>query len=140
MGGVTRALQQPAGILPLVALGAALAGGCAFMAMCLYATGFDYVFDVGGRPLFSWQSFMVPSVSFGTLCGGLVTVLALLFQNRLPRLNHPAFAIPGFARASEDRFFLAFEAAGPRFDPARIEQALARLPNGRPLMVRRVPL
>lgn len=133
-------LERPAGILPLLALGAALAGGIAFMGMCLYATGFDYVFDVGGRPRFSWQAFLVPSVSFGTLCGGLTALLALLFQNRLPRLNHPAFAIPGFCRASEDRFFLALEAAGPRFDPARIEQALARLPQGRPLMVRRVPL
>ncbi|GJD60398.1 quinol:electron acceptor oxidoreductase subunit ActD [Methylobacterium frigidaeris] len=133
-------LGRPAGILQFLALGAALAGGTAFMAMCLYATGFDYVFDVGGRPLFSWQAFLVPSMSFGTLCGGLTTVLALLFQNRLPRLNHPAFAIPGFTKASEDRFFLALEAAGPRFDPARIEQALARLPDGRPLMVRRVPL
>ena len=140
MARVARALGHPAGILPLLALGAALAGGLAFMAMCLYASGIDYVFDVGGRPRFSWQSFMVPSVSFGTLCGGLATVLALLFQNRLPRLNHPAFAIPGFARASEDRFFLALEATGPRFDPARIEGALARLPQGRPLMVRRVPL
>ncbi|MET7245672.1 quinol:electron acceptor oxidoreductase subunit ActD [Methylobacterium sp. EM32] len=134
------ALGRPAGILPPLALGAALLGGIAFMAMCLYATGFDYVFDVGGRPRFSWQAFMVPSVSFGILCGGLTALLALLFQNRLPRLNHPAFAIPGFSRASEDRFFLALEAAGPRFDPARIEQALARLPDGRPLMVRRVPL
>ncbi|WP_053078787.1 quinol:electron acceptor oxidoreductase subunit ActD [Methylobacterium tarhaniae] len=134
------ALGRPAGILPLLALGAALAGGLAFMALCLYASGIDYVFDVGGRPRFSWQAFMVPSVSFGTLCGGLTTVLALLFQNRLPRLNHPAFAIPGFTRASEDRFFLALEAAGPRFDPARIERALARLAEGRPLMIRRVPL
>ncbi|KMO39854.1 polysulfide reductase [Methylobacterium variabile] len=140
MARAADALGRPAGILPLLALGTALAGGTAFMLMCLYASGIDYVFDVGGRPRFSWQAFMVPSVSFGTLCGGLATVLALLFQNRLPRLNHPAFAIPGFTRASEDRFFLALEAAGPRFDPERIERALARLPQGRPLMVRRVPL
>ncbi|UHC18863.1 DUF3341 domain-containing protein [Methylobacterium currus] len=140
MRGAADALGRPAGILPLLAFGAALAGGAAFMAMCLYASGVDYVFDVGGRPRFSWQAFLVPSVSFGTLCGGLTAVVALLFQNRLPRLNHPAFAIPGFTKASEDRFFLALEAAGPRFDPARIEQALARLPEGRPLMVRRVPL
>ncbi|MFH6784134.1 MULTISPECIES: quinol:electron acceptor oxidoreductase subunit ActD [Methylobacterium] len=140
MGRAATLLGRPAGILPLLALGAALLGFVAFMAMCLYASGVDYVFDVGGRPRFSWQAFLVPSVSFGTLCGGLTTVLSLLFQNRLPRLNHPAFAIPGFVRASEDRFFLALEAAGPRFDPARIEQALARLPQGRPLTVRRVPL
>lgn len=140
MRRVAESLGRPAGILPLLALGAALAGGLAFMGLCLYASGVDYVFDVGGRPRFSWPAFLVPSVSFGTLCGGLTALLALLVQNRLPRLNHPAFAIPGFTRASEDRFFLAFEAAGPRFNPARIEQALARLPQGRPLTIRRVPL
>ncbi len=126
-------LGRPAGILPLLALGAALAAASpSWPCASTRPTGFDYVFDVGGRPRFSWQAFLVPSVSFGTLCGGLTALLALLFQNRLPRLNHPAFAIPGFSRASEDRFFLALEAAGPRFDPARIEQALARLPQGRP--------
>ena len=83
MRRVAESLGRPAGILPLLALGAALAGGLAFMGLCLYASGVDYVFDVGGRPRFSWPAFLVPSVSFGTLCGGLTALLALLVQNRL---------------------------------------------------------
>ena len=123
------------------ALGAALAGGAAFYGMCVYATAYGYVFDVGGRPRFSWPSFVVPSLSFAMMCGTLAVLAVFLFVNRLPRLNHPAFNIPGFGRATQDRYFLAAEARGPGFEPARIERLLAALPedSGRPLAVRRVP-
>ena len=123
------------------ALGAALAGGAAFYGMCVYATAYGYVLDVGGRPRFSWPSFVVPSVSFAMLSGTLAVHAVFLFVNRLPRLNHPAFNIEGFERATQGRYFLAAEARGPGFDAERIERQLAALPEGagRPLAIRRVP-
>ena len=36
---------------------AGMAGGAAMFGMCLYATAYDYVFDIGGRPRFSWPAF-----------------------------------------------------------------------------------
>ncbi len=127
-------------ILPY-ALAGALLGGAGFFAMCVYATAYDYVFLIGGRPRLSWPSFVVPSVSFAMLSGCVAIHLALLVLNRLPRLNHPAFNIPGFLRASDDRFFLSAEARGDRFDAGRIERRLAGLPAeaGRPLEIRRIP-
>ncbi|MGU3466080.1 quinol:electron acceptor oxidoreductase subunit ActD [Methylobacterium sp. C33D] len=127
-------------ILPY-ALAGALLGGFGFFAMCIYATAYDYVFLIGGRPRLSWPSYVVPSVSFAMMAGCVAIHLALLVLNRLPRLNHPAFNIPGFLRASEDRFFLSAEARGDRFDAARIERRLATLPAeaGRPLEIRRIP-
>ncbi len=101
-------------ILPY-ALGGAIVGGAAFYGMCIYATAYDYVFLIGGRPRFSWPSFVVPSVSFAMLCGCLAVHAALLVLNRLPRLNHPAFNIPTFERATQDCYFLAAEIDdGPR--------------------------
>lgn len=75
------------------------------------------------------------------MSGTLAVHAVFLFVNRLPRLNHPAFNIPDFERASQDRYFLAAEARGPRFDPERIARRLAALPEGagRPLAIRRVP-
>ena len=106
--------------------------------MCVYATAYGYVFDVGGRPRFSWPSFVVPSVSFAMMSGTLAVHAVFLFVNRLPRLNHPAFNIPGFGRVTQDRYFLAAEARGAGFDAARIERQLAALPEGagRPLAIR----
>ncbi|MCJ2068717.1 DUF3341 domain-containing protein [Methylobacterium sp. J-030] len=127
-------------ILPY-ALAGALLGGAGFFGMCLYATAYDYVFLIGGRPRLSWPSFVVPSISFAMMAGCVAIHLALLVLNRLPRLNHPAFNIPGFLRASDDRFFLTAEARDESFDAERIERRLAGLPAeaGRPLEIRRIP-
>ena len=126
-------------IRPFAILGALLGGG-AFLAMCIYATAFDYTFLIGGRPRFSWPSFVVPSVSFAMMSGTLAIHLALLVLNRLPRLNHPAFNIPGFSRSTVDRYFLSAEAQGDAFDAERIAETLADLPPqaGRPITIRRI--
>lgn len=125
----------------LYALAGALAGGIGFYGMCVYATAYDYVFLIGGRPHFSWPSFVVPSVSFAMLCGCLAVHVALLVLNRLPRLNHPAFNIPDFHRATQDRFFLAAELREDGPEAARMERRLAGLPagGGRPLAMARIP-
>lgn len=65
-----------------------------------------YPIDVGGRPLHSWPAFLPATVAMGLLGAGLGAVLGLLVQARLPRLHHPLFELPVFARASVDRFFL----------------------------------
>lgn len=124
-------------IVPFTVLGALL-GAAVMFAMCSYATIWGYRFNIGGRPLFSWPAFIVPSVSFGALLGTIVTFLLLLTFNRLPRLNHPAFNIPGFGRATADRFFVAVEARDARFDPAAVEAVLAGLVQ-QPRRVCRVP-
>jgi len=127
-------------ILPY-ALAGALLGGAGFYGMCVFATAYDYVFLIGGRPRLSWPSFVVPSISFAMMAGCIAIHLALLVLNRLPRLNHPAFNIPGFLRVSDDRFFLTAEARDDHFDPERLERRLAGLPAeaGRPLEIRRIP-
>ncbi|WP_375462335.1 quinol:electron acceptor oxidoreductase subunit ActD [uncultured Methylobacterium sp.] len=127
-------------IRPYAILGALL-GGAGFFGMCIYATAYDYVFLIGGRPRLSWPSFVVPSLSFAMMSGTIAIHLALLVLNRLPRLNHPAFNIPGFLRTTDDRFFLSAEARGEGFNADRIVRKLANLPAeaGRPLDVRRIP-
>ena len=117
---------------------AGFAGGAAMFGMCLYATGYDYVFDIGGRPRFSWPSFIVPSVSFACLCAGMAVVAAMLVQNRFPRLNHPAFNIPGICRATQDRFFVVAHAHTGSFDPEPAERLFAGLDEPA-LTVTRVP-
>ena len=123
-------------VSPMTLVGVAV-GGASMMGMCVYATAYDYVFDIGGRPLVSWPAFVVPTVSFAMLVGTLATVATLLFQARLPRLNHPAFNIPGIGGATSDRYFLVVEKQHETFNAAVVERAIASLPD-RPLAVHRV--
>jgi Ni/Fe-hydrogenase subunit HybB-like protein len=141
MPRVTRALGLEGRSIRPYALGGALLGGLGFYGMCVYASAYHYVFLIGGRPRFSWPAFVVPSFAFAMMSGVVAIHLALLVLNRLPRLNHAAFNIPGFLRASEDRFFLSVEARGDGFEAERIERRLAGLPAGagRPLEIRRIP-
>jgi hypothetical protein len=122
--------------LRLTGIFAAAAGFAAFFGMCLYATMASYPFIIGDRPVFSWPAFVIPSLSVGTLVGTIAVTLAMLYFNRLPRLNHPAFNIAGFERASGDRYFLTIEARDDRFDPAAVEKFLQ---DTAPLSIQRVP-
>ena len=47
---------------------------------------------------------------------GLTAVAGMMLLNRLPMPYHPLFNVPRFARATQDRFFLAVEATDTRFD------------------------
>ena len=136
--GAATALRLPTEPIHPFALGGILVGGVLMMGMCAWATTTDYVFNIGGRPLFSWPAFVIPCVSFAMLIGTLAVLAALLVLNRQPRLNHPAFNIPHFDRSTQDRFFLAVEARDEGFDPDAVERAFAALPSP-PLVVSRVP-
>ena len=127
--------DQP--IYPFALLGAGL-GAAAMFGMCVYATMLSYRFNIGGRPLFSWPLYIVPSISFAALIGALAVVAALLALSRLPRLNHPAFNIPHFTRVTEERFFIAVESRDDDFDADAVESAIAELAM-QPRNVHRVP-
>lgn len=131
-------LRMPDEHLSWFGFAGVVAGGAGMMGMCLYATVYSYRFNIGGRPLVSWPSYVVPSVSAAMMVGTLVLVAAFLVFNRLPRLNHPAFNIPGFGRVSEDRYVLVVESRDDRFDPGAVERILDRLPQ-QPSRISRVP-
>ncbi len=83
-----------------------------------------YVLDIGGRPPNSWPAFLLPAFEMAVLLGALGALGTLMVQCGLPCLHHPVFEIPGFNRASDDRFFLLIAAADPHYDPARIRHLL----------------
>ena len=50
------------------------------------------------------------------LFSALSMIVAMLWQNGLPRLNYPAFAAERFRLASKDRFFLCIEGRDAAFN------------------------
>jgi hypothetical protein len=89
---------------------AMLAGGLIAAAFAFglqwYSSAIDYPLNSGGRPLNSWQVFLLVPFEVGVFAAALSGVVAFLRSCGLPRLHHPLFEIPGFERATQDRFFL----------------------------------
>jgi hypothetical protein len=99
---------------------AGLFGAVAAWLLQYYAAAIDYPLDVGGRPLDSWPAFVPSAWEICALFTVYAGFLAFLLSSRLPRLFHPIFAVPDFARASQDRFFLCVDARDERFDAERV--------------------
>jgi hypothetical protein len=97
---------------------------------------FDYPLNIGGRPLFSWPSFIVITFELTVLFAALTAVVGMIALNGLPQPYHPLFHSKAFERASRNRFFLCIEAADPRFELAQAKQLLA---STRALQVEEVP-
>ncbi len=106
---------------------ATAAGGLGLAALVYAVEWFSaavaYPFDSGNRPLHSWPVFLLAPFEIGVLAAAVSGFIAFLWLTGLPRLNHPAFEIPGIERASQDGFFLAV--AAPESDARR--QALAEI-------------
>lgn len=115
--GVDEALAHPRTPMATIMLVAGLAGGAGAYFMQWFAAH-DYAYNVGGRPLHSWPSFVPVTFELTVLTAAIVGVLALLALARLPRLDHPMFGVRDFGRASQDRFFLCVRADDPRYETA----------------------
>jgi hypothetical protein len=101
----------------LTVAGGIFGGALAFGAQLYF--NWDFPINVGGRPLYAVPAFLVVTFELTILFAVFACVFGMLALNRLPRLHHPAFSIPDFERASQDRFFLAIEGEDPRFEEAR---------------------
>ncbi len=131
---VAHALGEHPRALPWIAALAGLAGAAVQYGSQVWMNAVDYPLNVGGRPLHSWPAFIPATIIVAILWAGTAAILAFLFTAGLPRLSHPVFAVPGFERASEDRFFLMIGADDPLF-----AEAAAFLQGLAPLAVREVP-
>ena len=121
------ALGLPQTKLPFVVLGGAIVGGLAGYGLQYWASAIAYPFNIGGRPLHSWPSFLVPTFETTILFAALAAVFGMLALNGLPMPYHPVFNDKRFVMASRDRFFLCIEAKDPKFDPAQTRRFLEGL-------------
>jgi hypothetical protein len=67
---------------------------------------YDYPLNVGARPLNSWPVFLLAPFELGVLTAAAAGLISFFRTCGLPRLHNPLFEVPGFERATQDRFFL----------------------------------
>lgn len=124
--GLPEAIGQRGSVLPWVFLIGGISGGVGIYALQYWINIFAYPINIGGRPLHSWPSFILPTFECTILLSSLAGFLGLLALCGLPRLHHPLFEITRFHRASADAFFLCVESRDRHFDPEATREFLLR--------------
>lgn len=107
-------IDSPNFVPPIVLISGFLGAAIAW-SMQYYIAAIDYPTNVGGRPLYSWPSFIPILFELTVLlasCGAFFGTLALC---GFPRPHFPLFNLPQFAEASSGRFFLCIEASDPLY-------------------------
>lgn len=112
--GLDRVLHVPRPNISFAGLAGAIAGASTALLMQFYVN-YDYPLNVGGRPVYAISAFAVVTFELTILFSALAMMIAMLWQNGLPRLNYPVFGAERFHRASRDRFFLCVNADDAKF-------------------------
>lgn len=113
--------------MPLIVLCGGIVGGFTGLALQYWTTVIEYPLNIGGRPLFSWPSFVPVIFELTVLFAALSAVLGMLAMNGLPRPHHPLFGITGFERATQDSFFLAVLTKDSLYDETKTRALLNEL-------------
>jgi hypothetical protein len=105
-------------VLPKLVLAGGLAGMASGFGLQYWASVLEYPMNIGGRPLASWTTFIVPSYELTILFAALTAAIGMIVLNGLPQPYHPVFNVQRFSMASSDKFFLVIEATDPHFGDA----------------------
>jgi hypothetical protein len=105
-------------VLPKLVLAGGLTGMATGFVLQYWASVIEYPMNIGGRPLASWTTFIVPSYELTILFSALTAAIGMIALNGLPQPYHPVFNVKRFSMASSDKFFLVIEATDPKFAAA----------------------
>jgi hypothetical protein len=110
--------------LPYLVLAAGITGTASGLLMQWWMNAIDYPIIISGKPFNSLPADIPVTFELTVLLASLTAFIGMLIANALPRFHHPLFGNARFRKATTDAFFLAIEAADPRFDLAKTEQLL----------------
>ena len=110
--------------LPFLVFGAGITGTTCGLLMQWWMNAVDYPIIISGKPFNSLPADIPVTFELTVLLASLTAFIGMLVLNALPRFHHPLFKNSHFRRVTTDAFFLAIEAADPRFDLAKTEQLL----------------
>ena len=107
--------------LPFIVLVMGLFGAFAGFAMQVWISVEAYPIVFSGKPLFAWQAFVPVTFECGVLFASLGAVFGMFGLNQLPTFYHPCFNSERFLAVTDDKFFIAVEAADPQYDEGTLK-------------------
>jgi Protein of unknown function (DUF3341) len=114
--------------VPLMVLVGGIVGGLTGFGLASWVSAIAYPVNVGGRGLMSWPMFIPVTFELTILIAAFSAMAGWIALSGLPLPYHPVFNVKRFAEhASQDGFFLAIEAADPKFDRGRTFEFLKSL-------------
>lgn len=126
VGDLTEAIGFEENAVPWLTLIGGLLGAASGYGLQLW-TNYAYRIEIGGRPVYAWQSFVLITFELTVLFAVLFAIVGMLLLNRLPRLHHPVFDVAEFHLASRDKFFLVLFSNDEQFHPQRTRHFLEGL-------------
>ena len=116
MHGLDEAMGLKRSILGYIVGIGAVGGASIGLLLQWYVSAVDYPLAISGKPLFSWQAYMIITFVLMVLGGALGSLLGMFHLNRMPSFHHPLFNSEIFEKATDDYFFISIESKDPLFD------------------------
>jgi hypothetical protein len=125
--GLDEAMGIPMTRLPwFVFLGGATGAGVALL-LQWWTNAVNYPFIISAKPLFGLPANIPITFELTVLFAAIGAFVGMLVSSGLPQLYHPLFNVARFKRVTDDRFFVAVEAADPKFERAATRTFLESL-------------
>jgi hypothetical protein len=126
--GLAEAMGQDDRRISRFVLAGGLVGATVGYSLGYWVSVIAYPLNIGGRPLHSWPSFIVPAYETTILFAALSAALSMIVLNGLPAPYHPLFNVARFREhATNDGLFLCVEATDPKFDRVATRHLLESL-------------
>lgn len=113
--GLDDAMGLKRSILGYIVGVGAVGGASIGLLLQWYVSTVDYPVVISGKPLFSWQAYMIITFVLMVLGGALASLLGMFHLNRMPTFNHPLFNSKIFEKATDNYFFISIESKDPLF-------------------------